>query len=82
MRKTLTFLFLAGFGLSCLALDGQRRVAAQSEARNESAIDTSIDKNARQVLHKGRQIFRFDTFGDEAFWGDTLKLHQAFPPAL
>jgi len=27
--------------------------------------------------HQGRHIFRFDTFGDEAFWGDTIKLHQA-----
>ena len=26
---------------------------------------------------KGLQIFRFDTFGDEAFWGGTLNLHQA-----
>jgi hypothetical protein len=28
-------------------------------------------------VEEGRRIFRFDTFGDEAFWGDTLKLHQA-----
>ena len=33
--------------------------------------------NSRQTLSEGRQIFRFDTFGDEAYWGDTLKLHQA-----
>jgi len=33
--------------------------------------------NAVDKTTKGRQIFRFDTFGDEAFWGDTLKLHQA-----
>jgi hypothetical protein len=26
---------------------------------------------------KERKTFRFDTFGDEAFWGDTLKLHRA-----
>ncbi|HEV2919467.1 MAG TPA: hypothetical protein VG673_09520, partial [Actinomycetota bacterium] len=26
---------------------------------------------------QGRQIFRFDTFGDEQFWGDSLKLHRA-----
>jgi hypothetical protein len=32
---------------------------------------------ASQVLAEGRHTFRFDTFGDEAFWGDTLKLHQA-----
>ena len=33
--------------------------------------------NALQLIDQGKQIFRFDTFGDEAFWGDTLKLHQA-----
>lgn len=33
--------------------------------------------NAVQLVHQGRQIFRFDTFGDQAFWGDTLRLHQA-----
>jgi hypothetical protein len=26
---------------------------------------------------EGKQIFRFDTFGDEEFWGGQLKLHQA-----
>ena len=25
----------------------------------------------------GQQIFRFDTFGDEDFWGGTLRLHEA-----
>jgi len=33
--------------------------------------------NALQMIDTGKQTFRFDTFGDEAFWGDTLKLHQA-----
>jgi hypothetical protein len=32
--------------------------------------------NAR-LLVKGRQIFRFDTFGDQAFWGGALQLHRA-----
>src|SRR5215467_11640096 len=36
-----------------------------------------IAQNARQLIREGRQTFRFDTFGDEAFWGDRLKLHQA-----
>src|ERR1700681_1261346 len=35
-----------------------------------------IDKLAQRTLEEGRHIFRFDTFGDEAFWGDTIKLHQ------
>src|SRR4030095_7566189 len=35
----------------------------------------------QQMIEEGRRIFRFDTFGDEAFWGDTLKLHQAIAGA-
>jgi hypothetical protein len=42
--------------------------------------DDAISQNAQQMLAEGRQIFRFDTFGSEAFWGDTLKkLQQAKP---
>jgi Cytochrome c len=33
--------------------------------------------DAVRMVEEGKKIFRFDTFGDEAFWGDTLKLHQA-----
>jgi hypothetical protein len=29
------------------------------------------------MLEQGKNTFRFETFGDEAFWGDTLKLHLA-----
>lgn len=29
------------------------------------------------MMNEGRQIFRFDTFGSEAFWGDALQLHKA-----
>jgi hypothetical protein len=33
------------------------------------------------MLEEGRRIFRFDTFGDEAFWGDQLQLHKAIAGA-
>jgi len=33
--------------------------------------------NPTDLVAQGQQIFRFDTFGDEAFWGDQLRLHQA-----
>jgi hypothetical protein len=29
------------------------------------------------LIAEGQQIFRFDTFGDENFWGGELQLHQA-----
>src|SRR6202140_5261688 len=33
------------------------------------------------MMKEGQETFRFDTFGDEAFWGDTLKLHRAIEGA-
>src|SRR5687767_5665157 len=36
-----------------------------------------IAANAQLMFTEGRQTFRFDTFGDEAFWGGTLRLHEA-----
>jgi len=29
------------------------------------------------LIQEGKQIFRFDTFGDEDFWGGQLRLHEA-----
>src|SRR3954468_9484265 len=40
-----------------------------------------VEANALKTLKNGRDIFRFDTFGDQAFWGGTLKLHQAIEGA-
>jgi mono/diheme cytochrome c family protein len=31
----------------------------------------------QDLVAEGKQIFRYDTFGDEDFWGGQLKLHQA-----
>jgi len=33
------------------------------------------------MIAEGRATFRFETFGDELFWGDTLRLHQAIAGA-
>jgi len=41
------------------------------------ANDQQINNNMQAMFNQGRQIFRYDTFGDEAFWGDTIHLHQA-----
>jgi hypothetical protein len=31
----------------------------------------------RSLVDDGRRIFRYDTFGDESFWGGVLRLHEA-----
>jgi hypothetical protein len=47
---------------------------------SSGAADRGGDANARLVA-EGKQTFRFDTFGDQTFWGDTLHLHQAIAGA-
>jgi hypothetical protein len=42
-----------------------------------ASAENAVEDYAERLLRQGRRIFRYDTFGDEAFWGDTLQLHQA-----
>jgi hypothetical protein len=48
----------------------------RSSGSDTPCADTG-DGGLNVKLAEGRATFRFDTFGDEAYWGDTLKLHQA-----
>src|SRR4051812_31310521 len=41
--------------------------------------DMSLASNAEHgpdARAEGKSIFRFDTFGDETFWTDTLRMHE------
>jgi hypothetical protein len=42
-----------------------------------TGVDAQNVAHAEEALAAGRQTFRYDTFGDEAFWGGTLRLHDA-----
>jgi mono/diheme cytochrome c family protein len=35
-----------------------------------------------QVIASGREIFRHDTYGDEKFWTDTLRMHEVIQAAV
>jgi hypothetical protein len=49
-------------------------------APTEKGSDPALASIARR-LEEGKKTFRFDTFGDEAFWGDTLRLHEGIAGA-
>jgi cytochrome c5 len=81
-RTTLIYLsalFLAGT-LAVYAVQKTTKPApakateVQATKENWSA---AVDANASSLYVEGKRIFRFDTFGDEVFWTDTLKLHRA-----
>jgi hypothetical protein len=65
---------------SCTTSD--RHPTAMSSASGPRAgFDQVIDQHAHTMLDEGRQTFRFETFGSEAFWGSTLQLHRALAGA-
>src|ERR1044071_2231032 len=41
------------------------------------AVPDPVKDFASAMIDSGRKTFRFDTFGDEAFWGTSLQLHRA-----
>jgi len=45
-----------------------------------SGHDPAADQAA--LVAQGRQIFRSDTFGDEAFWTDKLRMHEVIATAV
>jgi hypothetical protein len=49
----------------------------RERSSGKGPVRDAIQAYADQLVAEGRQAFRFDTFGDEAFWGNTIKLHQA-----
>jgi cytochrome c peroxidase len=51
--------------------------AAVAQLTGIDDFDSVIDRNAERMIEEGRQIFRFDTFGSEDFWGGKLRLHEA-----
>lgn len=52
-------------------------VQNQRERSRDRSVFDQVGVNATRMIADGKQTFRFDTFGDEAFWGDMLQLHQA-----
>ncbi len=66
--------FLLGFRFSA----GDEGTMDPKAAKGKLAEnDRAINAYALRMVEEGRQIFRYDTFGSEAFWGDALQLHKA-----
>jgi len=71
--------FVAVLFVAALALTLTGGLGAQSNTAfvRPGSFDEVIQNTSGELFRQGQQIFRFDTFGDERFWSDTLRLHQA-----
>ena len=51
--------------------------ASKTQQAPREEFDDKISDNAKDLFERGQTIFRWDTFGSEAFWGGKLQLHRA-----
>lgn len=65
---------MLGLGMAVVAL-------ASGAGCTRSRADAADLSSPTRLALQGRQTFRHDTFGDEAFWGGTLRLHEAIAGA-
>ncbi len=80
IQSIVGFLLIAGVALLVrfeMGTGDQGNAQAREPEEELAKNDRLINAHARRMIDEGRQTFRFDTFGDEAFWGDLLGLHKA-----
>ncbi len=63
-----------GFSLGLVLCISVTPISAQTKGK---AFDDATGTHATKLLKDGKRIFRYDTFGSEAFWGDALQLHKS-----
>jgi hypothetical protein len=81
--KIATMSFLVVLGLVVFAVKYPQAAAAEkgNDQGKSTARDEAIQREAARQITQGRHTFRYDTFGDQAYWGNDLKLHQALAGA-
>ena len=62
-------------GISGAAASGS--IIAYAAAPSRQSVDAENLRYAQGQIEEGKKIFRYETFGSEAFWGDALQLHKA-----
>jgi hypothetical protein len=76
--RTVMITGCVGVGLCGTAIAPAAPLSKRSTAApSREGFDAEIVRYARTMLDEGRKTFRYETFGSEAFWGDTLQLHKA-----
>ena len=65
-------------------IGGAVALAAACGGSSDDSNTAQQDAIAQQaaLVEQGKQIFRFDTFGDERQWTDTLKMHEVISAAV
>lgn len=74
-RRVLTYGALA-VSFACALVLAQASFARSDRTRSQTTAN-ALRQRTQTMLEEGRRIFRYETFGDEAYWGGVLMLHKA-----
>ena len=77
LRRTVLMLSAMGAAVIIAATTAGDRRGTPGSGRAHQQMFGSPHQQARQMIEEGQQIFRYDTYGDEAFWSGQLQIHQA-----
>jgi mono/diheme cytochrome c family protein len=73
MRRIALFVAVACSFAACSHEDAAAPVAPLP---SDVSLVSNAEHGPPSARAEGRSIFRFDTFGDETFWTDTLRMHE------
>lgn len=80
--KTKYFAALTVTLAALLTLHAEAEEASQRSSKGRwNATDVAPELHAIREIRKGREAFRYATFGDEDFWGGSLGLHESIAGA-
>ena len=77
IASSVAVLVVGAGACSSLPKDVETDPAVRTQAAPREEWEDKVTENSRQLMAEGKKIFRWDTFGSEAFWGDQLQLHKA-----
>ncbi|HZD11232.1 MAG TPA: hypothetical protein VE553_07805, partial [Candidatus Binatia bacterium] len=78
VRFYLLLVVLVGLGATLLVSGALQVAAAPDKPTGKKApFDEVVNDYAEELVVEGREIFRYDSFGSEGFYGDVLRLHDA-----
>jgi len=75
IASSIALLILGAGACGSLPKDVETDPAVRSQTAPREEWEDKITENSKQMLEDGKKIFRWDTFGSEAFWGGQLQLH-------
>jgi hypothetical protein len=77
MKKASFWAIALASSLSLLIFAVNTRTEEAAATNESSRFEKQVENSRAQMFAEGKRIFRYDTFGDEAFWGGTLRLHES-----